>query len=80
MELTGCAPATYAPLLEILAQMGCSVECGPETAVISRFGALHGVGKEFTGVYPALGTDARTYGDVVGSIVGCKRDWDGMEE
>ena len=58
VELTGCAPATYAPLLEILAQMGCSVECGPETAVISRFGALHGVGKVFTGVYPALATDA----------------------
>ena len=58
VELTGCAPAVYAPLLEILAQMGCSVECGPETAVISRFGALHGVGKVFTGVYPALATDA----------------------
>ena len=58
VELTGCAPATYAPLLEILAQMGCRVECGPETAVISRFGALHGVGKVFTGVYPALATDA----------------------
>ena len=58
VELTGCAPATYAPLLEILAQMGCRVECRPETAVISRFGALHGVGKVFTGVYPALATDA----------------------
>ena len=58
VELTGCRPETYAPLLEILAQMGCSVECGPETAVISRFGALHGVGKVFTGVYPALATDA----------------------
>ena len=58
VELTGCAPATYAPLLEILAQMGCGVECGPESAVISRFGALYGVGKVFTGVYPALATDA----------------------
>lgn len=58
VKLFGCAPETYRPLLEILEQMGCVVECGPESAVISRFGALHGVGKVFTGVYPALATDA----------------------
>ena len=58
MELNGCAPGTYAPLLEILAQMGCNVETGPESAVITRLGALHGAGRVFTGVYPALATDA----------------------
>ena len=58
VELTGCAPATYAPLLEILAQMGCRVETEPESAVITRLGALHGAGRVFTGVYPALATDA----------------------
>ena len=58
MELTGCRPETYAPLLEILAQMGCRVETGPESAVITRLGALHGAGRVFTGVYPALATDA----------------------
>lgn len=58
MELTGCAPAVYAPLLEILAQMGCGIETGPESAVIVRSGALHGAGRVFTGVYPALATDA----------------------
>ena len=58
VELAGCAPETYRPLLEILEQMGCMVSCEPGSAVISRFGALHGVGKVFTGVYPALATDA----------------------
>ncbi len=58
VKLTGCAPETYRPLLEILEQMGCAVDCGAESAVISRFGPLHGAGKVFTGVYPALATDA----------------------
>ena len=58
VELTGCRPETYAPLLEILAQMGCRIETGPESAVITRLGALHGAGRVFTGVYPALATDA----------------------
>ncbi len=58
VELTGCRPAVYAPLLEILAQMGCGIETGPESAVIVRSGALHGAGRVFTGVYPALATDA----------------------
>lgn len=58
VKLTGCAPETYRPLLEILEQMGCTVECGAESAVISRFGPLYGAGKVFTGVYPALATDA----------------------
>ena len=58
VELTGCRPETYAPLLEILAQMGCRVETGPESAVITRLGSLHGAGRVFTGVYPALATDA----------------------
>ena len=58
VELTGCRPETYAPLLEILAQMGCRVETEPESAVITRLGALHGAGRVFTGVYPALATDA----------------------
>ena len=45
VELTGCRPETYAPLLEILAQMGCRVETGPESAVITRLGALHGASR-----------------------------------
>ena len=58
VELTGCPPETYKPLLEILEQMGCGVQYGSESAVVCRFGRLHGAGKVFTGVYPALATDA----------------------
>ena len=58
VELTGCAPALYAPVLEILGQMGCRVEPAGDTVQISRFGRLHGAGRVFTGAYPALATDA----------------------
>ena len=58
VELAGCAPALYAPVLEILGQMGCGVETAGDTVRISRFGLLHGVGRVFTGAYPALATDA----------------------
>ena len=58
VELTGCRPETYAPLLEILAQMGCRVERGGESVQVARFGRLYGAGRVFTGVYPALATDA----------------------
>ena len=58
VELTGCPPSLYAPVLEILEQMGCGVERAVESARISRFGRLYGAGRVFTGVYPALATDA----------------------
>ena len=58
VELTGCAPALYAPVLEILGQMWCRVEPAGDTVRISRFGRLHGAGRVFTGAYPALATDA----------------------
>ncbi len=58
MELTGCPPALYAPVLEILEQMGCTVERGADRAEVARFGRLYGAGRVFTGVYPGLATDA----------------------
>lgn len=58
VELAGCAPELYAPLLEILEQMGCTVERARDGAEISRFGRLYGAGRVFTGVFPALATDA----------------------
>ena len=58
VELTGCAPGLYAPLLEILEQMGCTVERAHDAAAISRFGALRGAGNVHTGPYPGLATDA----------------------
>lgn len=58
VELTGCSPSLYAPVLEILGQMGCRVENASEAVQIACFGRLHGVGRVFTGVYPGLATDA----------------------
>ena len=42
VELTGCPPALYAPVLEILEQMGCTVERGADRAEVARFGRLYG--------------------------------------
>ena len=56
VELTGCAPGLYA--LEILEQMGCTVERAHDAAAISRFGALRGAGNVHTAPYPGLATDA----------------------
>lgn len=58
VELAGCAPGLYAPLLEILEQMGCTVERANDAAAISRFGALRGAGNVHTEPYPGLATDA----------------------
>lgn len=58
VELTGCAPALYAPVLETLERMGCTVERGAESAVLARFGELRCAGTVHTGVYPQLATDA----------------------
>ena len=58
VELAGCAPGLYAPLLEILEQMGCTVERAHDAAAISRFGALRGAGNVHTAPYPGLATDA----------------------
>ena len=58
VELAGCPPGLYEPVLEILEQMGCTVKRGADRAEIARFGRLYGVGRVFTGVYPGLATDA----------------------
>ena len=58
VELAGCAPRLYAPVLEILEQMGCTVERAHDAAAISRFGALRGAGNVHTAPYPGLATDA----------------------
>ena len=54
----GGPPGLYAPLLEILEQMGCTVERAHDAAAISRFGALRGAGNVHTAPYPGLATDA----------------------
>lgn len=58
VELAGCAPELYAPVLELLEQMGCRVESSAQRVRVARFGRLNGVGKVCTGVYPGIATDA----------------------
>ena len=54
VELAGCPASLYAPVLEILAQMGCAVDTDGDTVRLARFGRLYGAGRVFTGVYPAM--------------------------
>ena len=58
VELAGCPASLYAPVLEILAQMGCAVDADGDAVRVARFGRLYGAGRVFTGVYPGLATDA----------------------
>lgn len=54
-----CDPFIYAPLLTALKQAGCAVDFSAQNEVtIRRRGALNGIGRVFTGVYPGLATDA----------------------
>jgi len=77
VELAGCDVRTYAPVLELLEQAGCAVERRGENAVISRFGELRGVGHVFTGVYPALATDAAP---LLAAALLCARDGSSIED
>lgn len=60
VKLHDCDATTFAPVLGLLRQMGCTctVDANRNTVTITRFGRLWGVGKVFTGVYPGLATDA----------------------
>ena len=72
VELAGCAPGLYAPLLEILEQMGCTVERANGAAAISRFGALRGAGNVHTAPYPGLATERTLYVQPAGALRGAK--------
>lgn len=57
--LRRCDPAALAPVLAALRRAGCTAETtGPAELTVARTGPLHGVGRIFTGVYPAFPTDA----------------------
>lgn len=58
VELHGCDGTTFAPVLDLLRQAGCTVNTSREKVTVGRFGRLWGVGHVFTGVYPGLATDA----------------------
>ena len=58
VKLLGCPFEPLAPTLEILCRAGCTAEHGGNTVTVSREGPLKGVGRVYTGVYPAFSTDA----------------------
>lgn len=54
-----CDPFAFAPLLAALKQAGCGVDLSAQNEVtVRRRGALCGIGRVFTGVYPGFATDA----------------------
>ena len=77
VELAGCAPGLYAPLLEILEQMDCTVERAHDAAAISRFGALRGAGNVHTGPYPGLATDAAP---LLAAVMLCAQDESSLQD
>lgn len=58
VKLLGCPWEPLAPAMEILCRAGCTAEHGGNTVTVSREGPLKGVGRVYTGVYPAFSTDA----------------------
>lgn len=77
VQLDGCPPALYAPVLELLAQMGCEVETTRRGAAVARYGRLRGIGRVFTGVYPRLATDAAP---LLAAAMLCAQDESGIED
>jgi UDP-N-acetylglucosamine 1-carboxyvinyltransferase len=57
--LRRCDPFAFSPVLAALRQAGCEVDLrGPDEVMVARSGELKGIGRIFTGVYPAFPTDA----------------------
>ena len=57
--LRRCDPFAFVPVLAALCQAGCEVELrGKSEVYVQRTGRLTGIGRIFTGVYPAFPTDA----------------------
>lgn len=53
-----CRAETLGPVLEVLRNAGCLVCQQEEELLIARSGSLQGVGRVYTGIYPAFATDA----------------------
>lgn len=56
--LQNCQPETVMPALEVLRRAGCRIDAGQNAVTVSRNARLRGVGRIYTGVYPAFSTDA----------------------
>lgn len=53
-----CESGALGPVLEVLRTAGCEVNSRGSRLSVSRSGPLQGVGRVYTGVYPAFATDA----------------------
>ncbi len=58
VKITNCAPKTYLPVLNALSRAGCCIKSDENSAVVSRFEKLNGIGQIVAGVYPEFPTDA----------------------
>ena len=58
VRIQNCQHEALAPTLEILRRAGCRVEPAANAVTVRRVGWLRGVGRVYTGVYPAFSTDA----------------------
>lgn len=58
VNLQNCQMEALGPTLEVLRRAGCRVELGESSVTVRRSGRLRGVGRVYTGVYPAFSTDA----------------------
>ena len=58
VRLLGCQWEALAPTLEVLTRAGCAVARAGDAVTVERDGPLKGVGRVYTGVYPAFSTDA----------------------
>lgn len=58
VSMERCEGGALGPVLEVLRTAGCEVSGKGGRLCIARSGPLHGVGRVYTGVYPAFATDA----------------------
>lgn len=58
VEMENCPADLMRPVLTVLEQAGCKIQCGENTVLVERSRPLKGVGRIYTGVYPAFSTDA----------------------
>ncbi len=56
--LRGCEEDQLGPVAQVLRNAGCEVASGPDGLTVARGGPLRGVGRVYTGGYPAFATDA----------------------
>ena len=59
VEVTGVPPETLTAVLSCLREAGCTLRTGPDWAVLTSCGPLHGISTVRTAPYPGFPTDAQ---------------------